>query len=130
LACAKIGKEAREEFKRVANILDDARAKKIEIGHDVKRELFAADNPVEANLHTAILEAQDRERASRSARDYAAVFESLERLRPVVAAFFDKGGVMVMDPDAKLRDNRLALLNWFVTPYLDIADFRKLGGTQ
>ena len=68
------------------------------------------------------------EAAARGKRDYAAVFESLERLRPTVAAFFDKGGVMVMDPDAKLRDNRLALLNWFVTPYMAIADFRLLAG--
>jgi len=87
IACSKISKEAREVFKRVANILDDA-------------------------------------------RDYAAVFESLERLRPTVAAFFDKGGVMVMDPEPKLRDNRLALLNWFIAPYLAIADFRLLGGAQ
>ncbi|HEX5060648.1 MAG TPA: hypothetical protein VFV99_14870, partial [Kofleriaceae bacterium] len=68
------------------------------------------------------------ERAARDKRDYAAVFESLEKLRPTVAAFFDKGGVMVMDPDPKLRDNRLALLNWFVTPYMAIADFRLLAG--
>jgi len=56
------------------------------------------------------------------------VFESLEKLRPTVAAFFDKGGVMVMDPDPALRDNRLALLNWFIAPYLSIADFRLLAG--
>ena len=37
---------------------------------------------------------------------------------------------MVMDPDPKLRDNRLALLHWFITPYMQIADFRLLGGAQ
>ena len=31
---------------------------------------------------------------------------------------------MVMDPDPTLRDNRLALLHWFITPYMQIADFR------
>src|SRR5262249_1708566 len=50
-ACAKISKEAREVFKRVANILDDATAKKIAIGdkpdpakfvHAAERELHAA----------------------------------------------------------------------------------------
>ena len=128
LACAKISKEAREVFKRVANILDDARAKKIDVGHAVDTALFARDNPVEANLHAAITQARQAEVASRAARDYAAVFESLERLRPVVAAFFDKGGVMVMDPNPQLRDNRLALLDWLITPYLEIADFRNLGG--
>ena len=47
-----------------------------------------------------------------------------------VATFFDKGGVMVMDPDPKLRDNRLALLQWFISPYMAIADFRLLGGSS
>jgi glycyl-tRNA synthetase beta chain len=128
LACAKISKEAREVFKRVSNILDDARAKGIANEATVDRGLFVAD--VEHNLHTAVAEAQAREQAPRAAKDYPAVFESLERLRPTVAAFFDKGGVMVMDPDPKLRDNRLALLHWFIAPYLAIADFRLLGGAQ
>jgi glycyl-tRNA synthetase beta chain len=126
LACSKISKEAREVFKRVANILDDARGKKLAIGDNPDPALFVAD--VEKNLHAAIKLAQDAERAARDKRDYQAVFESLEKLRPTVAAFFDKGGVMVMDPDPKLRDNRLALLSWFVTPYMSIADFRLLAG--
>jgi hypothetical protein len=31
-----------------------------------------------------------------------------------------------MDPDPKLRANRLALLDWLIAPYLAIADFRLL----
>jgi glycyl-tRNA synthetase beta chain len=128
LACAKISREAREVFKRVANILDDARAKQIQIGAAPSSKLYVAEGNVEHKLHAAIAEAQQREAAARAERNYPAVFESLERLRPTVAAFFDKGGVMVMDPDPKLRDNRLALLNWFITPYMAIADFRLLAG--
>jgi glycyl-tRNA synthetase beta chain len=126
LACAKISKEAREVFKRVANILDDARAKKITIGSSPDAAKFVS--PVETNLHAAIASAQAAEKPARDKRDYAAVFESLEKLRPTVAAFFDKGGVMVMDPNPELRDNRLALLSWFISPYLAIADFRLLAG--
>ena len=129
-ACSKISKEAREVFKRVANILDDARAKKLELGTAPDPKLFVQADNVEHGLYAAIEQAQQRETQSRANRDYAAVFESLERLRPTVATFFDKGGVMVMDPDPKLRDNRLALLNWFIGPYLAIADFRLLGGAQ
>jgi glycyl-tRNA synthetase beta chain len=128
LACAKISKEAREVFKRVANILDDARGKKLQIGSQPDPSLFVAPDNVEHKLYAAITEAQQRETDARSKRDYAAVFDSLERLRPTVAAFFDRGGVMVMDPDPKLRDNRLALLNWFIAPYMSIADFRLLAG--
>jgi glycyl-tRNA synthetase beta chain len=126
LACAKISKDAREVFKRVANILDDARGKQLAIGSAPDPQLFTS--PVEHQLHAAIQAAQVHEQKPRAERNYAAVFESLQQLRPTVATFFDKGGVMVMDPDPKLRDNRLALLHWFLAPYLEVADFRKLGG--
>ncbi|HEX5062829.1 MAG TPA: glycine--tRNA ligase subunit beta, partial [Kofleriaceae bacterium] len=52
LACAKISKEAREVFKRVANILDDARGKKLTIGASPDPSLFVAK--VETDLHAAI----------------------------------------------------------------------------
>ena len=128
LACAKISKEAREVFKRVANILDDARGKKIAIGAAPDPSKFVAPDNVEHKLYAAVVEAQSSEKAPRAARSYSLVFEQLEQLRPVVAAFFDKGGVMVMDPDLALRENRLALLAWFITPYMTIADFRLLAG--
>lgn len=130
LAIARIPKEAREVFKRVANILDDARKKhKLEVGDRADPALFSPSNLVEANLHAAIAAAQAREEEPRRRRDYAAVFDSLVQLQPAVAAFFDKGGVMVMDPDAKLRDNRLALLQSLIARYMAIADFRLLGAS-
>jgi glycyl-tRNA synthetase beta subunit len=36
----------------------------------------------------------------------------------------------VMDKDPALRDNRLALLDWFIAPYMGIADFRVLGAAS
>jgi glycyl-tRNA synthetase beta chain len=125
LACAKISKEAREVFKRVANILDDARAKKIAVTATPNPDVFTSD--VEKNLYAAVVKAAIDEQDALSKQDYAAVFTSLESLRPTVAAFFDKGGVMVMDPDPKLRDNRLALLALLIDRYAQIADLRKLG---
>ncbi|HWU87278.1 MAG TPA: glycine--tRNA ligase subunit beta [Kofleriaceae bacterium] len=131
LAIARIPKEAREVFKRIANILDDARRKhKLEIGDRVDPARFAADNTVEQKLHAAMEAAREREAEPRRRRDYAAVFDSLVQLQPAVAAFFDKGGVMVMDPDPALRDNRLALLQRLIQPYLAIADFRLLGAAS
>jgi glycyl-tRNA synthetase beta chain len=121
-AISRIPREAREVFKRVANILDDARAKGLTPGDAPDPARFVKD--VERDLHAAIAAAQQREAEPRARRDYAGVFDSLIQLRPTVATFFDKGGVMVMDPDPALRDNRLALLHWFVAPYLAIADFR------
>lgn len=125
-ACGKISKQAREVFKRVANILDEARANKLPLGSAPDPMRFVSASNAERALYDATLAAQHAEAQPRANRDYAAVFESLERLRPAVAAFFDKGGVRVMDPDPMLRDNRLALLNWFVAPYMAIADVRLL----
>ncbi len=127
-ALATLPKEARAVFKRIANILDDARAKGLTPGTQPDAAKFVAAGNSEHALHDAARAAQTREAPARERRDYAAVFESLGQLQPVVAAFFDKGGVMVMDPDVALRDNRLALLNWLVAPYLAISDFRLLGG--
>ncbi|MFT3691495.1 MAG: glycine--tRNA ligase subunit beta [Kofleriaceae bacterium] len=127
VACRKISKEAREVFKRIANILDDARTKsKLTVSDRVDPSLFTSET--ETNLFAAMSEARKREQAA--GKNYEAVFESLEQLKPTVAAFFDKGGVMVMDPDPKLRDNRLALLETLIKPYAQIADFRKLGAAQ
>jgi len=131
LAIARIPKEAREVFKRVANILDDARKKHgLEIGDRVDPARFVQDNVVEQKLYAAVQEAHESEAEPRRRRDYAAVFDSLVRLQPTVAAFFDRGGVMVMDPDPRLRDNRLSLLLQLIQPYLAIADFRLLGAAS
>jgi glycyl-tRNA synthetase beta chain len=58
--------------------------------------------------------------------DYAAAFTSLAGLRGVVDAFFD--GVMVMDPDPALRNNRLALLASLHSLFAGIADLSRLPG--
>jgi glycyl-tRNA synthetase beta chain len=124
-AIARIPREAREVFKRVANILDEARKQGITPGAAPEPARFV--HATETGLHAAVAAARDREAPLRERGDYAALFDSLVALQPTVAALFDKGGVMVMDPDPALRDNRLALLHWLVAPYMAIADFRKLG---
>ena len=61
---------------------------------------------------------------------YRDSFAVLAELGPDVAAFFDRGGVMVMDPDPVLRENRLSLLSRIYEPFARIADFRQLGGAS
>ena len=51
---------------------------------------------------------------------------ALARLRPAVDAFFDK--VMVNVDDAKLRANRLKLLDRLRQATLAVADFSRVGG--
>ncbi|MEZ4364209.1 MAG: glycine--tRNA ligase subunit beta [Kofleriaceae bacterium] len=122
---AKVPEAARQVFKRIANILDDAAEKGLGAGAQVDAQAFVAD--AERALWKAY---NDLDIASvHGSHDYEASFTKLRELGPVVAAFFDKGGVMVMDPDPTLRDNRLALLQRIREPYQQIVDFRLLGGT-
>ena len=58
--------------------------------------------------------------------DYDRAFAELAQLRPEVDAFFD--GVLVNDPDARLRDNRLALLGELRALFTRIADLSRLPG--
>ncbi len=50
--------------------------------------------------------------------------ELIASLRAPVDAFFEQ--VMVMDPDAKVRDARLALIESLVVTFSKIADFSEI----
>lgn len=123
---AHVPEPARQVFKRIANILDDAVAKGLPVPGAVDPARFVAE--VERNLWAKVGELAIAGVAD--SHDYAQSFTKLRELGPTVAAFFDKGGVMVMDPDPKLRDNRLALLRLIREPYQQIVDFRLLGGAS
>ena len=61
------------------------------------------------------------------AEDFTGAMAAIARLRPVVDAFFDKVTVNV-EGDAKLRENRLKLLNEIREATAAVADFSKIGG--
>jgi len=129
-AVAVVPEAAREVFKRIANILDDARAKQHLISGDVKPAAFASASGAEARLWNAFSERQDRLSRALAHHQYRDGFAVLAELGPDVAAFFDRGGVMVMDPDPVLRENRLSLLSRIYEPFARIADFRQLGAAS
>ena len=123
---AVVPAEARAVFKRIANILDDARMKGLDIPSDPDPGRFVS--PVEEALF-AYYGAKALQELS-TTQDYRTMFLELVKMQPAVAAFFDRGGVMVMDPDPALRDNRLALLHGILAPFARIADFRNLAVVQ
>ena len=123
-ALAVVPQDVRAAFKRIGNILDDARAKGF--GTQPAPDPARFVSPVEGTLWTAWT-SHASELASKSYRDVLAV---LATLGPALAAFFDKGGVMVMDPKPELRENRLALLHAIYDPFVKIGDFLKLGGAS
>ena len=129
-AVAVVPQAAREVFKRIGNILDDATAKKHVVSGNVNPALFAPGGGVEARLWNAFTERQARLADAIERHQYRDSFAVLAELGPDVAAFFDRGGVMVMDPDPALRNNRLSLLQRIYEPFARIADFRQLGGAS
>ncbi|MCA1828108.1 MAG: glycine--tRNA ligase subunit beta [Myxococcales bacterium] len=106
-------------FKRIANILAQAREKGLApVG--LKPDL--ARTPAERALIAASTKAGITEALENE--NYVAAYEALAALRPEVDEFFDD--VMVMDPDAAQRDNRLALLRALHELFSPLADFSRL----
>jgi glycyl-tRNA synthetase beta chain len=104
-------------FRRM-NILKQA---DLDVG-DVTPDHFQAD--AERALHDALGEARDRVGNLLAERRYQDALTVLAGLRPPVDTFFDE--VKVMDDDATLRANRLALLAAVDRLYRRVADFKMI----
>ena len=115
---------AREVFKRIANIVDDAHGKGERFADAPDPALFASG--VEHDLWNGYKERHDRIAAAFESLQYRDLFAALVELQPAVAAYFDKGGVMVMDPDLEVRANRLAMLELIRSEFARVADFRAI----
>jgi glycyl-tRNA synthetase beta chain len=117
------GKNLLAGTKRAANIL------RIEEKKD-NRTYDGAPNPALYSLpeEKALAKAIDQVKAEASAavakEDFASAMSAMAKLRPAVDAFFDK--VKVNDDDAKLRENRLKLLNEIRAATRAVADFSKI----
>jgi glycyl-tRNA synthetase beta chain len=103
-------------FKRIRKILEQAREKGESFDATPAAALFI--EPEEKNLHTWTMT------TSVEGPDYGAALRKVAGLRPTVDTFFDR--VMVMVPDEKLRQNRLALLQSLYNDFTRIADFPQI----
>jgi glycyl-tRNA synthetase beta chain len=101
--------------KRIANILKSA-----DTGDDLQINTALLQEPAEQALYAALQELTPAHATSLEERDYEQVLTRLATLREPVDAFFD--GVMVMDKDADLQRNRIALLTELRQRFLDVAD--------
>jgi glycyl-tRNA synthetase beta chain len=109
-------------FKRMKNIVDQARAKGETIPRVVHAKALA--DPAEVSLESTGLEVSDEVRALSAKRDYVAALWQIASLRTVVDMFFEK--VMVMAPEAEVRANRLALLVRVLKDFSGVADFSEI----
>jgi glycyl-tRNA synthetase beta chain len=107
--------------KRIANIL-----RKSEGGAGDQVDAALLREPAEQALASALARVRAPVEQALAQRDYAGALATLAQLRGEVDAFFD--AVMVNDPDAALRANRLALLGGISGLFGRIADLSKLPG--
>ena len=105
-----------EAFKRAKNILAQAGAGRLR-----RPEALRARTP------SARFSRPPR-RLEKAAGSYEDRLRGLASLRAPVGRFFDD--VLVMAEDARVRANRLALLNLTLSLFYRIADISSLGGTS
>jgi len=109
-------------FKRTKNILRQASEAGREIAPTVESALLK--EPAERDLAAQVPETAKRVESLRVDRNYEAALLEIAKLRPAIDYFFDK--VMVMVEDARLRANRLALLQTLLKEFSTIADFSEI----
>ncbi len=103
-------------LKRARNILPK------EFTGAVKKSLLKLD--AERALYDAFLDIKDRVKEKTAKLDFRGALADIASLRKHVDAFFDT--VMVMDKDAEVKANRLALLAGITGLFSQIADFSRL----
>ena len=78
----------------------------------------------EKDLYAAFTDIKDRVKEKTRSLDFRGALADIASLRIPVDAFFDT--VMVMDKDAEVKNNRLALLAGITGLFAGIADFSRL----
>lgn len=79
---------------------------------------------VEKDLYKVYEDAVSKAEKEIAAQDYAGAIATLSQLAAPIDAFFD--GVMVMDKDEKIKNNRLGLLKLVDNLVCQVADFSKI----
>ncbi|WP_421952509.1 glycine--tRNA ligase subunit beta [Pelagibacterium sp.] len=125
LLAAEDGKALLAGYKRAANILTAEEKKDGRVYAD-PIDAARLSTPEEKSLATAIEQARTAVTARLENDDYAGAIAVLASLRTPVDAFFE--AVLVNDPDAAIRANRLNLLASLRDTMHLVADFGKVAG--
>lgn len=107
-----------QAFVRTGNIARKAE----DVQASVEADLLAEQ--VEKDLCKAYEAAAAKVEKEIAAQDYAGAIATLSQLAAPIDAFFD--GVMVMDKDEKIKNNRLGLLKLVDNLVCQVADFSKI----
>ncbi len=109
-------------FKRIKNILRQARETGKKIGEKVESALLVEED--EKQLARVMEEVSARVAPLAREKQYVAALEQMATIRPAVDSFFDH--VMVMVEDDGVRANRLGLLQTLLSEFTTIADFSEI----
>ncbi len=107
-----------QAFVRTGNIARKAEDVQAAVEADILAE------QVEKDLYKAYEVAASKVEKEVAAQDYAGAIATLSQLAAPIDAFFD--GVMVMDKDEKIKNNRLGLLKLVDNLICQVADFSKI----
>lgn len=115
-------KSISETFKRINNIVSQAKKQNINIPDNIDENLLK--NNEEQALYKAGKELKSKVDKYISKSEYDKVFDEVMELKPVIDNFFEK--VMVMDKDEAVKRNRIALLNKIRDVFVSFIDFSAL----
>lgn len=107
-----------QAFVRTGNIARKAEDVQAAVEADILAE------QVEKDLYKAYEVAASKVETEIATQDYAGAIATLSQLAAPIDAFFD--GVMVMDKDEKIKNNRLGLLKLVDNLICQVADFSKI----
>jgi glycyl-tRNA synthetase beta chain len=102
--------------KRVANIIKEEETVALDSG------LLKTD--AERSLYERLQQTEHEVTGHIQGSNYDGALSAMASLKPAIDTFFDS--VLVMDPDEKVRRNRLALLTRTRDVFARVADFRKI----
>jgi glycyl-tRNA synthetase beta chain len=108
-------------FKRIKNIIKQAREKSVEIR---ETGVHFEETAVESEIWQKMQGIGQTYLQLFGKKDYAGALKELARLRAPVDLYFDK--VMVMVEDPQVRANRLGVLNYLLVTFNKIADLSEL----
>ncbi|MDR1696412.1 MAG: glycine--tRNA ligase subunit beta [Endomicrobium sp.] len=111
-----------EVFKRINNILAQAKKQNIEVPPAVDETLLSDE--AEQTLFAAYKKTKPETDSFISNKEYGKVFDNVLEIKPAIDNFFEK--VMVMAEDENIKKNRFALLNSVKNIFGGFIDFSLL----
>jgi glycyl-tRNA synthetase beta chain len=109
-------------FKRINNIISQAKQQNINISHTLNESLLSCDG--EKVLFTCAKQAKAEIESYMSKNNYDKVFDKILEMKPEIENFFSE--VMVMTDDECVKLNRISLLNYVKGIFTGFIDFLAL----